>query len=85
MPRRTGIWSNDKVALAEIADQYVSRTSREEQALSCLSFGEVEVLVDSGGVEGFSLAVWPADLDRVDLCFRSEAEVQAEVAAGVIA
>lgn len=41
--------------------------------------------VDGWGVEGFGLATWPADFDGLDLSFRSEAEVEAQVAAGFIA
>ena len=50
-----------------------------------LPFGEFQVAVDSGDREGLGLAIWPADFDGVDLRFLSEAEVEAEVAARVIA
>jgi hypothetical protein len=49
------------------------------------TFGDVKVLINSGPGKGFGLAVGPADFDGVDLRFLSQAEVEAEVAAGVIA
>lgn len=42
-------------------------------------------MIDSVDGEGFGLAGGPADFDRVDPGFESEAEVEAQVVGGVIA
>jgi len=63
VPRRTGIWSNDKVALAEIADQYVSRTSRE--ALNKLQLQHSEHVLHLGSYRRLGSVLRPLDFVEV--------------------